>query len=307
MAIFGSSSAGRGSEVAIKQSEPLVGRAAELAEFSPNGFGRRILTETDRFRVVIAALEDGQEIPLHAPPLDMVMTIVEGIGQVMAGEQVHAVRAGDVVIVPAGQTRGLRAIGGRLVAVNVVSPPPGAGHHAGSEAAWPVDEEAPDVSALILKEHAGLFPHLDHLGSLASEATTLGEGELRARLREVLAFLRDGLLPHAREEEVSVYPAAEKVLRAVGGATRTMSIDHRFVGEMVEELSDLGEGPLSRAKKERIRRLLYGLQALLQVHFTKENEVYVPLLNRLSASERHQLYDRLSGGVGGHQNHHKES
>jgi iron-sulfur cluster repair protein YtfE (RIC family) len=191
-----------------------------------------------------------------------------------------------------------------LVTVNVVSPPPGPGHHAGSEAGWPVGEEAPDVGALILEEHAGLFPHLDHLGSLASEATALGESELRTRLREVLAFLRDGLLPHAREEEVSVYPAAEKMLRALGGATRTMSIDHRFVGQMVEELSGLGEGLLSSANKERIRRLLYGLQAVLQVHFTKENEVYVPLLNRLSPSERHQLYDRLAGG---HQNHHKES
>jgi quercetin dioxygenase-like cupin family protein/iron-sulfur cluster repair protein YtfE (RIC family) len=293
--------------MAIKQPQPLVGRAAELAEFSPEGFGRRVLAETDRFRAVVAALEDGQEIPLHAPPLDMVMTIVEGIGQVMAGDQAHAVRAGDVVIVPAGQTRGLRATGGRLVAVNVVSPPPGADHHAGSGAAWPVDEEAPDVAALILEEHAGLFPHLDDLGSLASEVTTLGEGELRTRLRDVLTFLRDGLLPHAREEEVSVYPAAEKLLRAVGGATRTMSIDHRFVGEMVEELGGLGEGLLSRANIESIRRLLYGLQALLQVHFTKENEVYVPLLNRLSPSERHQLYDRLSGGDGGHQPHHKET
>jgi quercetin dioxygenase-like cupin family protein/iron-sulfur cluster repair protein YtfE (RIC family) len=293
--------------MAIRLSRPLVGRAAELAEFSPEGFGRRVLSETDHFRVVVAALEDGQEIPLHAPPLDMVMTIVEGIGQVMAGDQVHPVRAGDVVIVPAGQTRGLRATGGRLVAVNVVSPPPGPGDHAGSATAWPVEEDAPDVGALILEEHAGLFPHLDHLGSLASEVTTLGEGELRTRLREVLAFLRDGLLPHAREEEVSVYPAAEKVLRAVGGATRTMSIDHRFVGEMVEELSGFSDGLLSSASKERIRRLLYGLQALLQVHFTKENEVYVPLLNRLSPSERHQLYDRLSGGDGGHQNHHKES
>ena len=293
--------------MAIRQPQPLVGRAADLVEFSTEEFGRKVLAETDNFRVVIAALEDGQEIPLHAPPLDIVMTIVEGTGQVMAGDHAHAVRAGDVVIVPAGQARGLRATGGRLVAVNVVSPPPGPGHHAGTATAWPVDEEAPDVGALILEEHAGLFPHLDHLGSLASEATTLAEGELRVRLREVLAFLRDSLLPHAREEEVSVYPAAEKMLRAVGGATRTMSIDHRFVGQMVEELSGLGEGLLSGANKERIRRLLYGLQALLQVHFTKENEVYVPLLNRLSPSERHQLYDRLSGGDGGHQNHHKES
>jgi len=293
--------------MAIKQSEPLVGRAADLAEFSTEEFGRKVLAETDRFRVVIAALEDGQEIPLHAPPLDMVMTIVEGIGQVMAGQQMHSVRAGDVVIVPTGQTRGLRATGGRLVAVNVVSPPPGAGHHAGSEAAWPVDEEAPDVGALILKEHAGLSPHLDHLGSLASEVTRLDESDLRTRMREVLVFLHDDLLPHAQEEEMSVYPATEKVLLAVGGATRTMSIDHRFVGEMVAELDGFSDSLLSSANRERIRRLLYGLQAVLQGHFTKENEAYVPLLNRLSPAERRQLYDRLSGGDGGHQNHHKES
>lgn len=293
--------------MATRQTQTLVGRAADLAEFSAQEFGRKVLAETDRFRVVIAALEDGQEIPLHAPPLDMVMTIVEGTGKVMAGEEVHAVRAGDVVIVPAGQTRGLRAAGGRLVAVNVVSPPPGAGHHAASATAWPADEEAPDVGALILEEHGGLFPQLDHLGSLASEAAGLDEGELRKRLHEVLVFLRDGLLPHAREEELSVYPAAEKLLRAVGGATRSMSIDHRFVGQMVDELSSLGEGVLSSESKESIRRLLYGLQALLQVHFTKENEVYVPLLNRLSPAERRRLYDRLSGGDGGHQNHHKES
>jgi quercetin dioxygenase-like cupin family protein len=286
--------------MAVKGTRPVVGRVAELAEFSAVGFGRRTLAETDRLRVVIAALEDGQEIPLHAPALDLVMTIVEGTGQVMAGESVHAIRAGDVIIVPAGETRGLRATGGRLLAVNVVSPPPGPGDHTHTSAAWPPAEEAPDVGALILAEHSGLFPHLEDLESLALEATKLPETDLRTRLREVLEFLRDGLLPHAQEEERSVYPAAEKLLRAIGGATRTMSIDHRFVGEMVEELEGVGAGRLADAEREHARRLLYGLQALLRVHFTKENEAYVPLLARLSPAERRQLHDRLSGGDQAH-------
>ena len=255
--------------------------------------------------MVVAALEDGQEIPLHAPPLDLVMTIVEGTGRVTAGDSVHPVRAGDVVIVPAGETRGLRAIGGRLVAVNVVSPPPGPGDHSHAAAAWPADEEAPDVAALILAEHSGFFPHLTHLGGLAAESATLPEAELRSRLGEVLEFLRNGLLPHAAEEERSVYPAAEKMLRAVGGATRTMSIDHRFIGQMVEDLDGIESGPLSESERERARRLLYGLQALLEVHFTKENEVYVPLLNRLSAAERRDLHFRLSSGQ--HDHHHEEA
>ena len=291
--------------MAVKQARPLVARAADLAEFSADGFGRRTLAETDQFRVVIAALEDGQQIPLHAPALDLVMTIVEGTGQVMVGDSVHSIRAGDVVVVPAGQTRGLRAMGGRLLAINVVSPPPGPGDHTHAAVAWPPDEDAPDLGALILAEHGGLFPHLDDLGRLALESTTLSEDDLRSRLREVLEFLRDGLLPHAREEERSVYPAVERLLRAVGGATRTMSIDHRFVGEMVEELEGVSSGPLSDAERDNSRRLLYGLKTLLEVHFTKENEAYVPLLARLSPAEQRELHEQLSGE--GHDHHHQES
>jgi mannose-6-phosphate isomerase-like protein (cupin superfamily)/iron-sulfur cluster repair protein YtfE (RIC family) len=288
--------------MAVEQLRPLVGHVAELAEFAPEGFGRQTLAETDRLRVVVAALEDGQQIPLHAPPLDLVMVIVEGTGQVMAGESVYPVRAGDVVVVPAGETRGLRATGGRLLAVNVVSPPPGQGDHSPTATAWPPEEEAPDVAALILEEHGGLFPHLEHLGSLAAESGTLSDAELRSRLGDALSFLRDGLLPHAQEEERSVYPAAERVLRAVGGATRMMSIDHRFITEMVEELDAVATGPLSEPDRERARRLLYGLQSVLEVHFVKENEVYVPLLNRLSAAELRDLHVRLAGTDHGHHN-----
>lgn len=283
----------------------LAGRAVDLARFSGEGFGRRVLAETERFRVVVAGLEDGQEIPLHVPDVDLVVAVMDGTGEVMAGDTTHAVRAGDVVFVPRGQTRGLRATGGRLVAVNVVSPPPGPEEHARGSAPWPAAEPGPDVAALILEEHAGLLPHLEHLGTLAADAGTLEDTELRRRLGAVLEFLRDGLLPHAAEEERSVYPAAEKVLRAVGGATRTMSIDHRFIGAMVEELAGVSAGSLSAAERERARRLLYGLQTLLEVHFTKENEAYVPLLNRLSAAERESLFQRLSAG--GHAHHHEET
>lgn len=274
-----------------------VGRAAELAQFSNSGFGRRTLFETERLRAVVVGLEDGQEIPVHAPPLDVVITIVEGVGQVLAGDQTRWVRAGDVAVVAAGERRGLRAIGGRLVAVNVVSPPPADSDHVHTPASWPADEEAPDVSAVILKEHGELFPHLEDLGDLAARSSTLSELDLRNRVTQVVQFLRDGLLPHAREEELSVYPAAEKLLRAVGGATRTMSIDHRFVGALVDRVEGIAKSPLSDADREQLRRLLYGLQTLLDVHFTKENEAYVPLLNRLSPPERRQLYERLTGGI----------
>lgn len=289
------------------QTPTIVGQAADLAEFSAQGFGRRTLIETDRFRAVVVGLEDGQQIPVHAPQLDVVITVVEGVGRVMAGDRASWVRAGDVAVVPAGERRGLRAIGGRLVAINVVSPLPGDGDHAEAHGSWPVDEKTFDVAGFILKEHAGLLPHLDHLGTVAAASPEISEADLRSRLKEVLRFLREGLLPHAREEEVSVYPAAERVIRAVGGATRTMSIDHRFIGEAVDELESLAQGPLSDRQRDRIRRLLHGLEALLRVHFIKENEAYVPLLNRLAPDESRALYKRLAGDGDSHRSSNKES
>ncbi|MGH7775779.1 MAG: hemerythrin domain-containing protein [Candidatus Dormibacterales bacterium] len=284
----------------------LVSRAVDLAEFSKDGFGRQTLVDTGSIRAVIAALEEGQEIPPHAPPLDVVMTIVDGTGEVMAGNSVWQVRAGDVVVVAAGQTRGLRAVGGRLVAVNVVSPPPRPGDHAAPGRPWPPREKAPDLAPLILEEHGQLFLHLDHLARLASKSGSLPDGELRARLGEILRFLREDLMPHASEEERSVYPAAEKILRAVGGVTRTMEIDHRFIGEMVDGLEGASRRPLGAEEREHVRRLLYGLEAMLRVHFTKENEAYVPFLDRLSAPERRELHARLTGGEHGGHHHHEE-
>jgi hypothetical protein len=85
-----------------------------------------------------------------------------------------------------------------------------------------------------------------------------------------------------------------------------MSIDHRFIAEMVEELDVVATGPLSEPDRERARRLLYGLQSVLEVHFVKENEVYVPLLNRLSAAELRDLHVRLAGTDHGHHNNQED-
>ncbi len=123
--------------------EGQVGHVAELAQFSSEGFGRRRLAGTERFLAVLAALEDGQQIPPHAPPLDLVMTIVEGAGQVMVGDTVRSISAGDANVAPAGAVRGVRAIGGRRLADNAVSPPPGPDDHDHVPVAWPEEVAEP--------------------------------------------------------------------------------------------------------------------------------------------------------------------
>jgi quercetin dioxygenase-like cupin family protein/hemerythrin-like domain-containing protein len=274
---------------------PVVGPAEELAVFSGDAFGRRVLFDGERMRAVLVALEPGQEVPLHAPQLDLVVSVLAGIGRVMAGGEERWVRAGDVAVIPAGARRGLRAEGARLVVLNVVSPPPTDADHASEDhAAWPEPGPAPDVGELIRHEHQGLREEVERLGVLAEVLPMLNGKQARRRLGEVTRFLREGLLPHAEEEERSVYPAVERVLGAIGGATRTMAVDHRRIAALVADLEKLGAGSIE-GQQAPLRRVLHELRALLEVHLQKEEEVYLPALAGLSPDERRSLYARLAG------------
>ena len=60
---------------------------------------------------------------MHSPGVDMALVILEGDGVVAAGQMESSVGPGAIVVVPAGESRGVKA-STRLVAVHVVSPPP---------------------------------------------------------------------------------------------------------------------------------------------------------------------------------------
>ncbi len=274
----------------------LIGAAEELAVFAAGGFGRRVLFDGNRMRAVLVALEPGQEIPIHAPDLDLVVSVLTGTGRLAAGGETRWVRAGDVAVIPAGAARGLRAEGGRLLALNVVSPPPSESDHAPQpEAAWPPLEPAPDVGSLIREEHRHLHAEVEELGELAELISRLDPEDGRARLQKAVRFLREGLLPHAQEEERSVYPAVERVLSVWGSATATMVADHRHIARLVESLAEVADRFLEEPDREQARRLLHALQTLVEVHLDEEETVYLPLLARLSPDERRALHAHLAG------------
>ncbi|MFG2084777.1 MULTISPECIES: cupin domain-containing protein [unclassified Spirillospora] len=128
------------------EKKAVVGSASELAEFSDESFRPKVLSATDLTRVMIVGMEDGQEIPLHTPGVELALAILEGAGEVWIGDAPHAVAAGDVVVVPAGTTRGVRARGGRMVFMNVVSPPPTAADHEVARRPWPAEAVGADES-----------------------------------------------------------------------------------------------------------------------------------------------------------------
>ncbi|MFF4240407.1 cupin domain-containing protein [Actinomadura geliboluensis] len=124
------------------EKKAVVGSASALAEFRADSFCPKVLSATDLTKVMLVGMEDGQEIPLHTPGVELALAILEGAGEVWVGDGPHAVAAGDVVVIPAGTTRGVRARGGRLVFMNVVSPPPTAADHEVERRPWPVAGES---------------------------------------------------------------------------------------------------------------------------------------------------------------------
>jgi Hemerythrin HHE cation binding domain len=77
-----------------------------------------------------------------------------------------------------------------------------------------------------------------------------------------------------------------------------MSRDHVEVGRLTDELaslrSELSRPTLGEAPAKALRRVLYGLYALVKLHFAKEEEIYLPLLDaRLSAEAARHMFEAM--------------
>jgi iron-sulfur cluster repair protein YtfE (RIC family) len=131
------------------------------------------------------------------------------------------------------------------------------------------------------REHLELRPLLDRVGRVADQLDEMPGHYLR---RELLALHRDlseRLLPHEKAEGESVYPLVGRLLG--GGATGTMSMAHVEIERLVDNLGRLShevhaDGPSADDLRE-LRRVLYGLHAILHLHFAQEEESYYSILS----------------------------
>jgi quercetin dioxygenase-like cupin family protein len=56
-------------------------------------------------------LAPGDAIPLHRHRIDEVVLYLTGEGELHVGEETYAVRAGDIAVIPAGRSHGMRNVG----------------------------------------------------------------------------------------------------------------------------------------------------------------------------------------------------
>ncbi len=151
------------------------------------------------------------------------------------------------------------------------------------------------------EEHKELLPHIEAILRVAEQIGERPVDEVRAGVDEVYDFLAHHLKPHAEAEEAALYPAVQRALGSPD-ATKTMSRDHVEVGRYIAELAALRDtlnGPtLPSDQVKDLRRVLYGVYALVHVHFAKEEEVYLPILDKwLTPESARELFDVMESAA----------
>jgi len=146
-------------------------------------------------------------------------------------------------------------------------------------------------------EHKELFPSVDRIREVAELIGNTSITELQEGIAEVYEFLAVHLKPHAEAEDAALYPVVQQILGS-HDATKTMSRDHVEVGNYIEELvtlkKDIKGGELTLAQIQSLQRVLYGVYALVKVHFAKEEEIYLPILDqRLTPESAQEMFEAM--------------
>ncbi|HEX9856231.1 MAG TPA: heavy metal translocating P-type ATPase [Acidimicrobiia bacterium] len=146
----------------------------------------------------------------------------------------------------------------------------------------------PELSARLRSEHEVLRPRLDMLQATADRLDVWSRQEAKAGLQRVAEFLTDEVLPHESADDRDVYP---QVAALLGGEDplASMSRTHREIFRLISlyqrTLGELPPDGPDEADLRDLRRLLYGLHAILRLHFAQEEELYTALHDEAPKSE----------------------
>ena len=160
---------------------------------------------------------------------------------------------------------------------------------------------AGELSAAIRAHHRALAETLDgYTADIEAGVSSLDTASLSELLNGLTDFLAGELLPHARGEEQTLYPALDPIIRTHGSPTATMRVDHEYIGDYAHQITDTTRRLRAAGEQERpalarqLARLVIQLQGLFAVHLAKEERVYLPLVEQaISAGDQHALLAAL--------------
>ncbi len=140
--------------------------------------------------------------------------------------------------------------------------------------------------AALLADHAAMAPDVAEIRRVADALDRLPPAEAQVRLEAVRRFLTEELVPHEVEEDRTVYP---QLAAALGSDDVTAALHRthteifhltRTLDQLVGDLGPTGPEP---ADWLDLRRLLYGLDAILRLHWAQEEELYASLADEAEA------------------------
>ena len=102
--------------------------AVKIRSYGEERFAPNPVYQSDGMKVVLAYFKKGQFIPVHSPGVELVLYIIEGEAEVVTGEDRVQAHKDDLIVIPKGLKRGVKALTD-LSILHVVSPPPSADDH----------------------------------------------------------------------------------------------------------------------------------------------------------------------------------
>ena len=143
---------------------------------------------------------------------------------------------------------------------------------------------SPAAEALVHRfaaEHDDLQDVLDSVRAAADRLSDSPGPDALAAVEETHRLLTERLLPHEYAEEHELYPALAPTLGGVE-ATATMSRAHTEIERLSRRVATHlqlahADGGLAPEQLDDLRSCLYGLNTVLRLHFTQEEENYFSL------------------------------
>ncbi len=135
-------------------------------------------------------------------------------------------------------------------------------------------ETASDPARQIVHHHAVLRRGLEQRAGALCEAAENG-GQIEVPMRSLREYLTGEILPHAKAEERTLYPAAAAQARG-SELVHTLIAEHQKLASLIGRLQSGADGTEAASISEQIA-------TLFAAHVAKENDLLLPALTSSGA------------------------
>jgi hypothetical protein len=146
------------------------------------------------------------------------------------------------------------------------------------------------------ERHERIMFHVDQLPGIADRLLTAAPAVVRESTKEVGEFLVDHLLPYLAATEETLYPELERMFQN-RHSMKPMRREHdeirRLAAEVLSMSETLDRDQVTLGATLALRRVLFGLYALLKVHLAEE-QAYERIIERGVTTD---IADILAGAL----------